>query len=1089
MADPRPQAAYLYTETRLNLDRAHAASTVLLELPTPSSLPHRAPPRRHVLLQDGIGRSRGGAADEASFARAHLAGDGGVFFRRADRYPRSLLWRLLDGRALLEVQSVDLAQDVGERDEASLTVQLRFPGAVRPHAVGFADPDESDALVVFAVTASGELYTVVLHRDMFVHLKASETPPPDWCAVFSPPALRIKEPFKLLVHSAHQLFLSLSDGGILMLDRKRGDDGMALLASDANADETGSLWRETYFTPPGWSLTIPRALAKWRGDSFVRFGDVELDPSTATSMAISPEEDTIITVCLNHTLRVWSLSTGKIVMQTDLLEDDGQNVQNQPKFLLGPNQRQLLAVSDVAGEDQDKYYIITFSPKLHKFSFWAVLDASSGLEGMRRVRPDFEFAPPIDDLMGTSAWIMEEFFVCPGSKWANTQLWLRARSGQVSRVFTVQFNLFGELDQIVAAWTHAWSAVSAGRQSSDSLSSEVPAVVRADDAIRYPGVSERWLAFLFYPGRFTLATLDTAFQVYSKRGSAKGSLASSSSGILKERMSAAVASRASSTDEVRLSEEWHVLYGLVHDLHKRRATTLSFAMDTIDRLPWIVAADFVSPVRVCTELDIYDFHRTAERSIAADEQIAARLSTSFESLDLLQAAHLFRSSLSPQAREQFSRIVFAFALEQPSASVVDRMMSLHEQADLSSVSDDDWNRVRDAMDEFGGLSVLDGANFTGVMELMDQSQAGRRNTDQITKYGARALNRVAQETTVLNLKVLLDLLLLVVFVEVEVDESELDADMENKWEGQDLFCSILGRLKETFVLDFLMKHWRTEQRKRLRSSSSSDNLVTSPSASQALQRSSYTSTLLESFFIGDWASMRVPENAEMPSLLTYWARQWTASFDLATNYDGFTAHVLAELIKMRDVALCTAFLPFAASTGWSTYLKARFHLMRADFDLAARGFKRAAFLLCKLAFAFYFAMLNVAQLYPTSTSRNLIAPASSALTSARASPPASSRTTLTSPTFSRTPSAPATWPPLRKLRSGISPPRPCPARPSRGSRATSSRASLPRRCRRASRTSPTPLSRGSPTRHCAARSCRPSSRLRCLRLRRARVTP
>jgi hypothetical protein len=666
-------------------------------------------------------------------------------------------------------------------------------------------------------------------------------------------------------------------------------------------------------------------------------------------MAISPDEETIITVCLNHTLRVWSLSTGKIVMQTDLLEDGDENVQNQPKFLLGPNQRQLLQVSDVAGEDQDMFYIITFSPKQHKFSFWGVLDANSGLEGVRRVRPDFQFTPPIDDLMGTSSWIMEEFFVIPGQKWQQTQLWLRARSGQVSRVFTVQFNLFGDLDQIQEAWAHEWSAVSAGRQSPDYLDSEVPAMARADDTMSYPGISDRWLTFLFYPGRFTGATLDTAFQVYAKQaGSAKGSLSSSST-VLKEKISAVVASRASSANEVQLSEEWHVFYGLVRDLHKRRATTLSFAMDMVDRLPWIVTADFVSPVRLCADLDIWDFHRSAERSLAADEQIAERVNVSYESLDLLHIAHNFRSSLSPQIREHFSRIALAFALEQPSASIADRIIALHEQADLATgVSEDEWNRTSDAMDEFGGYGVLDDANFRGILELMDQEKLGRRNTDQITKYGARALIRTAQETVALNMNVLLDLLLLVVFIEVEVDETEVEQDLEKKWVGQDLFDEILGRLKEVFVLDFLLRHCRTEHRKRLRSSSSTENLLgLSSSVSLALQQASYTSTLLESLFIGDWASMRVPDDAQLPALLNYWARQWIASFALDTSYDDFSAHVLAELIKMRDVALCSAFLPFVSATGWNTYIKARFHLMLADFDLAARGFKKAAFSLCK----------------------------------------------------------------------------------------------------------------------------------------------
>jgi hypothetical protein len=215
------RAPFLYTETRLNLDQGYAGSTVDITLPgnSASAYEHAQQAKRTVVSDIQIG------SDEATFAREHLASDASVYFRRDGRYPRSFLWRLLDDRRALEIQSVDLSQDQSEKTEALLTLLLRFPAAIRPFCIAFGDPDDRDALNVFAITTTDELWTLTLHKDSFVHLKATEAPTLEWCKVAVPSIFRVAKPYRLFGSNARELFVSLVDGGIARLTRNPGDDG------------------------------------------------------------------------------------------------------------------------------------------------------------------------------------------------------------------------------------------------------------------------------------------------------------------------------------------------------------------------------------------------------------------------------------------------------------------------------------------------------------------------------------------------------------------------------------------------------------------------------------------------------------------------------------------------------------------------------------------------------------------------------------------------------------------------------------------------------------------------------------------------
>lgn len=207
------RAPLLYTETRLNLDQAHAGSTIDITLSKTSTF------ERKLYNDVRIG------SDEAQFTREHIANDASLYFRRDERYPRAFLWRLLDDRHVLELQSVDLSQERSEKTEAILTLLLRFPAAVRPFCLAFADPDEKDALSVFAITTSNELWTLTLNRDFFIHPRATENLPSSWCTISQPSTLKVQTPFRLFASNARELYTSMVDGQLVRLTRKAGEDG------------------------------------------------------------------------------------------------------------------------------------------------------------------------------------------------------------------------------------------------------------------------------------------------------------------------------------------------------------------------------------------------------------------------------------------------------------------------------------------------------------------------------------------------------------------------------------------------------------------------------------------------------------------------------------------------------------------------------------------------------------------------------------------------------------------------------------------------------------------------------------------------
>lgn len=929
----RSRGTCLFQEARLNIEPAFPGSTISVTLPSreTSTFGTRSYPKRTVVTDEPTDRS------EHAFAKRHLASDGALYFRKHHQYPRSFLWRLLDDRKVLEIQAADLDHDQSHPCEANLTFLLHFSSPVRPFCIAFAEPEDRDSLTIFAITTANDFYTISLHRDFFIRLSASEQKITDWAKLGLVNQFTLRTPYRMVAQSNNELLVTLDNGGILHLTRNGRDD---------------IVWNESVYQESGWSM---RDMIRWKSEQKVRFGDDDLSMSAAAAVALSPDQKHILSVCLNYKLRAWNLASGRLGVHADLLGDPEIGTQ-KTQYCIGASQKNLMAVVNIpGGPEGGAYHIVTYSPKQHQFRFWGVRDADEPENGVYEVRSDFEFVPPIDELMNTTAWTLEEFFVVPGSTgWRGAELWIRARSGPSSQVFSLAFDLNAEVTKLASKWKNNWRSVDPGPLSVEQLKQNPanPGEHESDDSDPFAvDVSEKWQDFLFYPGRFTQATLEAALLVF-RRGLPQGTTPQAAvKGTLKERICAVVAAFAAIGQQdtqshqqyqEALSAHWQAFYSLVKDLHKRRGQHLSLSYDHHIGMPWLVLSDYLSGVRLSSKLEFIHLNSDILGSSSAMSTSAARIFGGEEDravARLVNAAALFRGSLPSSVRSQLLAEVEDEVLGGRSVSVMGRMETMEANCNLIyEVTDDDVN----AFVEVLGMSAEDLTTeiFTHAMALLGPNGEGRVVEDrQVARFGLNALVRVSQETIALSKSVLLDLLVLAIYLTIEEG-----TQMEN-FDGPEIFVQIINQLKDMAVLEWMASTvWSTPA-------------PTSPSSRTLLEGLAKTyktggrlpvqQTVLEGILGHSAFSVRLPK-ALGSELLTYWSRIWLAQEYNDRTFDAYLEDIMTILLIQKEYGLAIDYSKFLSESNWSTYLKGRMHLALGENDLAAISYKRASYNLGKM---------------------------------------------------------------------------------------------------------------------------------------------
>lgn len=695
----------------------------------------------------------------------------------------------------------------------------------------------------------------------------------------------------------------------------------------------------------------------WSASTTVKFGEIELEPTAAANVALSPDGKAILAVCLNHTLRAWNTDSGRLTAEASLLAGD-KDQRNQ--LVMPPTQKSLIQVVDQLGQAGDLYYIVAYVPHEKRFRFWAMLDTEVGEDTLREVHPDLSFIPPIDEILDTSIWILEEFYIIPGSNWQRTRLWLRARSGPVSRALQITFNLFDSSAELADTWSTGWQSVSHGFQGIDSIAQHAPAEFANEvEPISSMELSEKWLDFLLWPGRFSSGTLETAISTYAQKNKVRQIAVSNSKNSLRDRIDKIVAAGAASTQSEAITriaqnqilvEQWHSLFSLIKELHKLRGENLSLVIDPEDQLPWISCADAVAPVRTCASLESW----TLNQSKGVLDQ---RLLTGGHESDhagnthrLLTLASSIRDILPSTYQDDFRDLLSKDALEEPSLTPTDRLEALHKDSALSdAISNDDYDKCLTLLEQaqFHRLLTVDSINSL-LSLVIEAKQAERRMQEEITAMGRKQLLRTTQEAVALNLQVIADVCLLILFVFWEVHPDDVKA-VPDVTDTGDLYAPLIEEYQRQLSLDFLAKKTRTLEKIQRRRSDQMDE-DGSPNAKSRTKESKHqtiSTTLLESMFMSGWRQLPTPSDMSLMQLLTMWPRWWIATLDLHERFEDFTAHVFADLIKNGDHKLAYEFLPHVSVTPWSTYLKGRLFITTGDCKKAAPCFRDSALSLGK----------------------------------------------------------------------------------------------------------------------------------------------
>ncbi|KAF4632411.1 hypothetical protein G7Y89_g5712 [Cudoniella acicularis] len=888
---------YAYKETRLDLDSSAPDSTIAIRLPAhgASSWASRATQKRSQTLELPI------AEDEDTFRQRHLATAASVYHRVHQKSPRSFLWRVLEDGKVLSIRAIDLSRQSKSAD-ANLTLRLYFPTPIVPCGIALSDSEEHDVLSAFVLTESHHLYTLTLRPDFFRKTTSTEENIGDWCKSYLSSAFSFKRTHRLVALTADELLISLTDGGLLKLSRKSGGDG--------------SEWKEVFYNDGGWSHSF-RSLIPFHGSNTIQHGKHSIEVSSATSIA-SPITGLngmpySFTVSLDHRLRVWNLATGKIAYMGDLLNQD-IDPSDTVKKVIDPSLSQLVKVYD----DEQTALCITYSPLgTGQFKFWNVVPNQNGSLEVTDLFPNNVLEPraPSSDL-----WTMADFSVILDPTDQNDYtLWTMWKNNTTYRVQKLNFQS-GSTTRVRNAWNDGWSAM-----ATETLR-DIPVPTS------FPGdsldITDKYLEYILYPGRFTTATIETGLALYEQKS--KGSKNSQRRNeSLPERMCSIIASSHSlgrtsdgNMDYAHLraatEDQWRRFCRLLVELDKLRGEAQSLAIDPEGNMPWVILADGISAVRECSDLEQIWHNPLAYPP--GSEHVA---------LPLLAAVD-FRQSFSDRFLHSCKTLLLGELFEEPSLPDPARMREFYNKCDFANqIGDEDYAALVKNLG--GGFKNVTLEVYEAMLDLLRAPKGLERPQEKLrlAEFGNKLVVRGIQEIIELHRGICLDQIVLLILIEGEINYGEEGIQFETAT----VFSQLLTILKKLELLN-----WLTSTRISLPvGKNERSNSITEKSSK--LQIATKTMTVLEGVF-RQILTLNLRPFEIMTSALTEIIRQICTP---DSDYEDAPSLMQSFLLRHDRPDLAMDFSRFLGQDPFSTYIQGRACLAYNDPQTAARFFKKAAY--------------------------------------------------------------------------------------------------------------------------------------------------
>jgi len=713
---------------------------------------------------------------------------------------------------------------------------------------------------------------------------------------------------------------------------------------------SGSLWRETTYTDGAWGSSL-RGLIRWQGHNTIRYEGQSLEQSAGVSIACSPDNTHIFTVSLNHTFKAWNLQTGKVEFTRDLLDKERQP-QEVSQLSINPTESKLIQTFNAERtRDGDNYYVITFSPHdAGEFKFWAVSDTGDSQLGIQDLFPGVQLRPPDPDPSSGAIWTMAGFEVKGAEEGVGMELWLLLRQNHAYRVYTLTFNLL----DLPSAWEGRWVTTSA-----ETLHDMHEPRVSDYGPLH---ATEAWLSFLFYPGKYTDAVLETSLSIYQQALRPKlADPPSRGKKSLRERVCAAVGSTVSlermSDDVVDYARyrkdtnaQWSRFWMLARDIDKQRWEAMSLSYDTFAGNPWLVTTDGCSVIRECSDTEIIAHNEQPTLNMymdlietgLQDRHLGQQYDKhSGDVAGLINAAASFRKGFSQPLLRTCKVILNSEIWQDPSYSVPVRVQSFYDRCNfVGQIGDDDYNSLITSLESIGGFQALDRYLFDAVIETLPLMFPKDQSDLLSTQFGLRVLVKGAQEMIEMGAQILFDLLTLVVFVEMEAYR---EGEPMDDFDAAKTYSDLISLLKEYEMMRWLARTSRSES---IKETEEGVGAVTSKPATSPSSNERRVSTILENLFAGDPRPLPASVHPQSAAL-TYNIRQVVSWITRARGvpFDNALVYIQCNLLVNENIDLAFEFLRYQPTTAWSTYIKGRLYLCRAEYSVAATHFKKAAFVL------------------------------------------------------------------------------------------------------------------------------------------------
>lgn len=493
----------------------------------------------------------------------------------------------------------------------------------------------------------------------------------------------------------------------------------------------------------------------------------------------------LFSVCLDHRLRIWNVRSGAILYTADMLGVE-RNPQEIGKWIVDPGYNNLVRI---VGHAEGRRTLVTYSPVANEFKFWKVETQDDSTIFVHDMFPDQQLTPP--GLSSGDVWTLADFGVAQPTGTA-FHLWILTKNNLTYRVQKLVFRASDSEDD----WRSGWESVYIDNEQPTAESSN-------------PGdptdATEKWLQTLFYPGRFSKATLEAALAMY-ERGLGSKEATSRSGKSLVEAVCSVLGSTATldrlangemDFDQFRSHSQvaWRRFYRLVLELDKQRGEALSLALDHNSGLAWVLCADLVAAVHPCSTLDQI-YHKSPGTIDIDNENVAALVSAGLDLIDN------FSDSIMQQANAALRVELF----EESADTDMERIQRFFdESASWRGISEEDAAQV---VENLGSdFRIVTQELYRQLIELFATAEETRARDVRhpLTEFGRKVVVKSVQETADLQWQVLLSQLLLLVHMEYEYDEDHEESALHSRLDIGYVYRQLVEALKHLEFLRWLVK--------------------------------------------------------------------------------------------------------------------------------------------------------------------------------------------------------------------------------------------------------------------------------------------